>query len=374
MDKVFCKAPFLSVRSGEHQYLPACVHLTKERHTDLDSYLQSNALADLRERYSNPEADFDPGCRVCMKTESMGQKSYRLDLLEKWQDVDDLSQIIYLDIFPGNICNLRCMMCSPDVSSGLAAEHKQLGWIKNYKITDFSNRALLDIASLEKLRGVAFIGGEFFLTEKNKKILEICLDRNLSVRVVTNGTLLDEELLDILSSFHDLELDISMDGTNEVYELLRYPAKWKDIKDNLDILAERVGVRKMRCLCTVQPLNIQNVISLMDHNNRMKMSTKLHWLVEPEWLSWKILEDSEKQQIVDLLNQQLSIFKLARTQQEEINGLIESLITSKHDLGARKMFIDRFRKISYLRKYDTEDMPRYFGLLEYLSRAITDGY
>lgn len=368
---VFCKVPFVSVRSADF-YQPACVHTTNEKLTSLSDYLNSQSLSDLKEKYSDPNAKHDINCSKCSKTEAAGQPSYRTALNDKFKN-DKPGKIVYYDVFPGNICNLQCIMCSPDSSTALAAEHKQLKWINSYKHNDYSDRVLKDIDLLTDLTGIAIIGGEFFLTKKNKEILKKCQERKLAVRIVTNGTIIDEPLFQLLNEIDNLELQISVDGIEEIYELIRYPAKWKDWQLNARTITSKLLNRAdINFNCVVQPLNIQSIIPLLDHNNKLKVQTRLTWLAEPAWVSWALLNQEEKINIKNKLTNQLNEYKLTIKQKDRIEEILNSMDAQIFDNSIRKLFVSKFSQLVKFRKYDQTQLIQIFGVMDKLAMEVID--
>jgi sulfatase maturation enzyme AslB (radical SAM superfamily) len=364
--------PFISVRSQPGFYLPGCVHRTKEKTNDLTSYLNSNALKDLREEYLNPSAQFNEGCKRCQIAEAAKQPSYRTMLNERFKNYG-LEKIIYYDAFPGNVCNLKCLMCDHHTSSSIAAEYKQIGWITDYQFTDYSERIIEDLKNLPDLIEVSLIGGEFFLTKKNKEILQYCIDRKLSVTVTTNGTIIDEELLDLLLKINNLTLRMSVDGFKETYELIRYPATWENWNSNVSIIIKKLlNKAKLNFACVLQPLNLQSFVPLLDHNNKLKLKTDVTWIAEPSWLGWTILTLDEKILLAKYVNSQIYLYKLTNQQKTHLNSVLKELLEVEFNETNREMFIMKMKILLKHRRIPINIIRTQFGLLEDLSNKVID--
>ena len=219
-------------------------------------------------------------CSHCYYQESVGKKSYRESFNKEWLErsphggeikrrveksrvlnfqVD--SPPLYLDIRPGNKCNLKCRMCSPGNSSQIFKEQEVL--VKEGKLTDnlietsyFSgdqdafnnwhkNPRLWDnidrwIPGVKKLY---FTGGEPTLIEKNWQIIDKCIKGKYSHDVTLtfniNCTYVPDRLLNTFHHFSSVELNLSVDGHGGVQEYIRHPSKWKIIERNIERILER---------------------------------------------------------------------------------------------------------------------------------------
>jgi organic radical activating enzyme len=362
--------PFISVRSQPGFYLPGCVHKSKEKTTDLKSYLESDGLRDLRKEYSDPNAEFNKGCWKCKTAEAANQPSYRTKLNEKYKD-HGLDKIIYYDAHPGNICNLRCIMCVPANSSAIGAEYKQIGWVDDYQMTDYSDRVIADLENLPDLIEISLIGGEFFLTKKNAEILQYCIDKNIAVTIFTNGTTINESLLNLLTKVKNLTLQFSVDGFEETYELIRYPSNWEDWKATTSKIIDRLSKKaKMKFYCVLQPLNIQNFVQLLDHNNRSRLQTDTIWIAEPVWLGWSILTSEERAALIKQVESQMSLYTITTQQRKYIAGVLEALPKVEFNENNRRLFVTKMRTLLNHRRIPVIVIRKQFGLLEDLCNEV----
>lgn len=321
--------------------LPCCVYKTDSVYKTLEEYESSPEIRNLRSATKWPA-----GCEICKKQEDAGQRSYRLDSIHTWSDPNDHRK--RYEIFPSNVCNLKCLMCSPPYSTALAQERSSIGYkeaaqcVKEFDLTNES----IDIMQNEKnFHSITLIGGEFFLSKNNGQLLDFVIEKNIPLRVVTNATVVLDDYLDKLKSVKDLSLQISIDGVKESYEFMRWPAKWDKFSKNVDRLIAGLPTAKLNFHYVVQPLNIQNLIPTLDYTNRKVIPTRITNLVTPLYLSWEILKPTEKNTVADLLNEQMKQrYGLTRQQREFIAELIETVLKSEYSFSQRNRFIDFFNK------------------------------
>lgn len=142
-------------------------------------------------------------------------------------------------IFTGITCNLACTLCGPGASS-LWRSEMGLGKFTHDEYTLEPDEIVTEVADYDfsKLEHVTFGGGEPLL---NKSSLEIfrALDPSVDILFHSNGTTLpSQEYLDQFSRFDQFLLAFSIDDIEEQFELLRWPAKWGEVVDNISWMRE----------------------------------------------------------------------------------------------------------------------------------------
>jgi len=139
-----------------------------------------------------------------------------------------------LEINSTNVCNLACTHCSPDFSSRWAHLIKRL---EQEKVPHYRRPAELHKADpeamvrhvagldLTHLDVVCFKGGEPMLNPDVRAVLRYLDDRGILKRVrvtfVTNGSIVDDEILDLLRRAESVLMSISVDGIGRVQEYIR---------------------------------------------------------------------------------------------------------------------------------------------------------
>jgi sulfatase maturation enzyme AslB (radical SAM superfamily) len=128
-------------------------------------------------------------------------------------------------VFTGIICNLACTLCGPEASSLWRSELSAGKYTGNdIEVADYD---------FSKVDYVTFGGGEPLLNKSSLEIFKV-LNNDTSIQFHSNGTLLpSQEYLDQFARFNDFVLVFSIDDIEEQFELLRWPAKWNEVAENI---------------------------------------------------------------------------------------------------------------------------------------------
>jgi MoaA/NifB/PqqE/SkfB family radical SAM enzyme len=234
-------------------------------------------------------------CAACYKLEHVGIYSHRQIENHIWEKklgeeyINELvnetksdgsieSKWITLDLRLGNTCNLQCVMCRPIDSSKWVKhaiilkeelttdakwdwKHKvekystnNFDWYKNEKfLKDFYDSA-------DDIRHLIFGGGEPLYIKEHKEILQNLVEsgnsHHIELRYHTNGSIYDEEVVELWTKFKFVEVMISIDGAKEVNDYIRYPSNWSVIEENLKRYDNTPSMIDVKILCTVQMLNV----------------------------------------------------------------------------------------------------------------------
>ena len=70
--------------------------------------------------------EIPPRCHHCFDLEKDGLDSPRLEYLERFAR-DETNSLRYFDITLDNTCNLKCRMCTPKYSAGIAKDFEAIG-------------------------------------------------------------------------------------------------------------------------------------------------------------------------------------------------------------------------------------------------------
>lgn len=174
-----------------------------------------------------------PECINCQTSEEQGLSSRRLGS-NQWYNDHNLNnfdiELIRIDFWVGDLCNLKCAICGPENSS---AWKQELGWpITNRRIS--INKSWKDL-DLTTIRYVHFNGGEPLLSKEHINLLDaIPYKENVHIFYNTNATVKpSDKLLDLWSRFKLIQLDFSIDDIDDRFHYQRYPAVWENVVDNL---------------------------------------------------------------------------------------------------------------------------------------------
>lgn len=154
--------------------------------------------------------------------------------------------ITHLDLRFSNVCNLSCRMCWPASSSTLVQEHRE--FLKNNTISPWGNNTFvthnwyddkqaLELASITTLKEVYLTGGEPMMVKGLLRFIKM-LDKNVTLRFNTNGTLLNLKFLEEIKKFKNVNMCFSIDGIGKVNDYIRWGSNWEDVYRNFKICKE----------------------------------------------------------------------------------------------------------------------------------------
>lgn len=172
-------------------------------------------------------------CNNCKQNENQGLISRRQGSNSWYRDNDMYNtdvELVRLDYWTGNLCNLACVICGPEFSS---VWKQELNYPIESKKTIVNN--FWTSLDTSHLRYVHFNGGEPLLSKEHVKFLHALSNKNLiHISYNTNGTVLpSQELIDLWSQYKLVQLDFSIDDIGARFEYQRYPAKWSKVASNL---------------------------------------------------------------------------------------------------------------------------------------------
>jgi len=236
-------------------------------------------MNDLRDRFLAGEKP--SACDSCWKQEAAGNTSKRQHM---WHKAPAIGQVHisknivaprFIDLKLGNICNLKCRICSPDSSSIWANEMAKFDpdrkkyWTKYNKDGLWprqKNKFYEDLVKhIESVRFFEITGGEPLMIKEQFQVLQRCVDmgaaKNIEVHYNTNGTQFPEkELNEIWPHFKRIEVAFSIDDIKERFEYQRHPAKWDVVNENI-LKFKNSGLKNLSTqVCTT--LNVFNIAYL----------------------------------------------------------------------------------------------------------------
>jgi molybdenum cofactor biosynthesis enzyme MoaA len=181
-----------------------------------------------------------PGCSKCYIDEKATGDSLRIrniKLIEELVPIKfkppDSPILKYIDIAFSNLCNNRCRMCGPELSTNWYPDAKKLNIPINRGIVD--NSDYLANADFSQLSVVKVIGGESLLEqEKFISFLERCNRSQLKLEIITNGSVLPEpRLYKLIKECKKVKWIVSIDAYGHLNDFLRKGSSWAKVTENL---------------------------------------------------------------------------------------------------------------------------------------------
>lgn len=406
----FCTIPFVSlVVNTDGAIRPCCMikgQYSQLKKLDGTKYTVKDNLNDAwnsdemrRMRMAMINGEKLEGCNVCYLQESSGRTSNRQYANSEW--TQKLSQkeiskkidqaivtggeidynIAYLDLRLGNLCNLKCRMCSPFNSSQIAKEHLDLEqrdsaykvvWASTFGKFDprfndiqewFDKDILWDqvIDMIPNLHKVYMTGGEPTLINNNFKFMQECINRdrrNIVLFFNTNCTNVNKKFTNLISQFNRVNINASIDGVGTVNDYIRAPSHWDQISKNVELLAQMPNVH-LGITPTVQVYNIFNLVDTLKWVDSLNKKYNKYIFVDflinvhPKHLAVGILPDEIRHSVAaDLIDYKNTYFNKNTPELtvNSVNGII-GLLEQERSLDWKEQ-ITKFK--IYTKSLDVE--------------------
>jgi sulfatase maturation enzyme AslB (radical SAM superfamily) len=270
---VICPMPFIQFSTTTMGNYQACCIAKQVDSMSFDNttpmeFFNSDHMKQLRYDMANGvKSDlYNYTCSNCIIQEKLYNKSKRLDSLEHGihgnlvsdktlssvmkekdtslepKDIDHLKMKVF-----GNVCNLTCVMCYPEVSSALAAEMKKFGTLptKFKGKTVFNGYKTIDKDKLYSeldvicpaIREFEIVGGEPLMMKDALEMIEWIISngysKNMEFRIITNATVSNLEFMSLMKYFKRATFIISLDGFGKKDEYIRTGTIWEEKINNI---------------------------------------------------------------------------------------------------------------------------------------------
>lgn len=336
----FCVLPWMHVFADESGVMYPCCRSVGSQLPNVDEDGQPYRIQDegrLVEGWNSAymrklrldmlEARRPRPCERCYMYDDLGIRSHRLsanttyrsriaEFLARGDDEQRVPLDLHsVDLRLGNLCNLRCRMCSPQSSKALIQE-----WADLYRVPSdheaFDRFRRLDWFSSEsfwkifekhtpQLEWLHFAGGEPLLVPQMfdflQRLVELGRAEHITLNYTTNGTALPKRIYELWPHFQNVRVTVSLDGFDKVNSFIRHPANWRTIDRNLRILDEHAD--QLNCSgglglnTTVQMFNIFRLDDLLRYvakTLRRFEPPNLTLLTYPEHFSIQLLPPAMK--------------------------------------------------------------------------------
>ncbi len=337
LPKTICPLPWTQIKiHANGDMAPCCLYDYKNAFLDsqgksininthtISEFYHSDRVKQIR--HDMISGVYHKGCSACWNAEEkyfsstrthaftvQGKDFYPIDYKK-----DSIDSFMALDLEMGNLCNLKCNICSWARSSQIAAEVIKLTPTMSDKIKKFNRDAswVDDTATLEKIiefdeniKFLEFEGGEPLLHIYHHDLLKHFVDidqaQNIRLRYSTNGTIFPDKMLPIWEKFKEVNVCLSIDDIGKRFEYQRTNAEWKTVEQNLQKFRDcNVTTLKPSIFATV---NLQNVFYLPELLEYFK---KYNWPVIFSLLSIpkELALGSMPQQAKDMVLEKLCSF------------------------------------------------------------------
>jgi organic radical activating enzyme len=334
---------------------------------DAESIWNGQYLRDLR-------TDLNAGvkhknCQQCWDEEAAGYPSKRIRDNERWSQLDFVptgATPKLLDLSLGNTCNLACRTCGTFASSRWYKEsqRQQLNPVQRTELKVLNDTiaasydeqaniwSFLD-KTLPEVLHIDFYGGEPMLVKRHWAMLDNIPDsqaENISLHFNTNGTQWDDEYAATLKRFKAVIIDLSIDGVEDKFEYMRWPAQWSEVSNNIlrfkQLSDENPQIQVGICV-TLSILNIWSLPETLDYVHKTGLSCYLNLLFQPASMCLKNLPDNARDLVLD---------RLAAIEHNQIASVREFIRSNNFDLNLRRELFRTLQEHDTLRNQSFRSM------------------
>ena len=315
----FCVRPFVGLEiTSQGDFAPCCDYNRKydgynlQTHT-IDDVLASEEIIKLKQSFLQGERPRK--CDKCWRNEANGLDSQRLNSNREFRPViadiksAEYNKIQAFDLKMGNTCNQMCVICDYGSSSMLKAETKsifpefrldQIDWTRNDENWDKINDRIQDLTRID------VYGGEPWLLKPHWKLIDRLIEsgksQDIHINYATNGSVLNDKILERLRKFKKTSVLFSADGIEKTFEYSRYPAKWNVFQENLNQMRQfQSEIQFFAIAYTVSIYSIFNLRKSLEYYTDLGVKTWIN-TVNQRFYDIKSLPQKLKQIALEDLN------------------------------------------------------------------------
>jgi MoaA/NifB/PqqE/SkfB family radical SAM enzyme len=403
LEEHICPAPWLHACINTNGRLKLCCNsnTTPQEYRfyeNFNEYWNSDYLNNLRGELKT--AQRPEMCNSCWKKEAQGVQSLRNSMINTLKDHGDWDSFvahvenntvpstpIELDLKLGNYCNLTCRMCSSYSSSSYATEFKKIygdtgidygqnADEKNYVQSKWYNderfETLLKKMIDDGLQKIKFTGGEPMMVPGCKRFIEYCIHTNkakdIELALITNGTLINDEWIDLIQQFKHTSLILSIDGVGNTFEYIRHPAKWDDMVKVFKKL-DKFKQTKMMTFC-LQALNVLEPARVLDLALEYSIMPSLITLDTPNYMDVLHIPNELRNDATESLKKSLPYYTFRQANgrvRSRCEAFFHSALNKIEKCKYNKQMSDRFVEINRLKdkyknqSWDSFELAKYYG-------------
>ena len=340
---IFCNVPWTNIHVYWDGSYGMCCSEKDKPYDAAETYRYNLSVMPMHEWYNSlPVRSFRqkilssepiPACAACYSEEAVGHESRRIrenfksaiftekafersylqspwvDKFEHSRSGNSLEDHVPIDwhIDFGNECNLACKMCDEEASSSIASTLRRHGltdvqpkvtWTKNKKA--WANfLAAVDAMPINRLH---VMGGEPVMMKKYHEFIDYLVDNKrfeISLSFVSNGTIIDQSLIDKLKLFRNVDIEISIETMDKSNDYIRQGSTIEQMRSNLSNLIAQQDDKLQIVLRTVpQLLSISRYVDVIRYAWENKIVIEPIPLTQPASMRIDVLPWQFRQQYV----------------------------------------------------------------------------
>ena len=327
-------------------------------------------------------------CKKCVEQESRGYKSMRSiinkDINFNSTDSEGKVKIMpnTMELHYGNVCNLKCRMCSQNYSNQIGKELLEIGqkdknfiewvikesgnvnnWTNNLSIEyswfqNKKNKNKLNDFISKNINILTVIGGEPTIIPEFYDLFDYCEKQNTlkskHFTIVTNLTNTNPKMVQWLSKLKNWTIWASLDGIGERTEYIRYPSNFKKIQENLlfyKSLCKEYKNGKIIFSPAIQLLNIDQLDEMLEWfiilaEDKWTYNFDVSWMAQvwyPRICNYDIAPRDYRLKVADKLEKKVEFFKNYKTiinfYENQIENLRKDVLDQNTEKHLQKCFI-----------------------------------
>jgi len=294
-----------------------------------------------------------PACVKCVKQEEQGYQSMR-STNNKERLIQNTGPDGFMNLLPssleihfGNMCNLKCKMCSQNYSNQIGKELIEMGqddpewlswvmqqsgnvnnwtnnlsveykWFKNPKV---ANKLIKWIS--DHISTLTILGGEPTIIPEFWNIFDYCEKQGTlekkDVTIVTNLTNVNPRVKQWLPKLKNWTIWASVDGVGERTEYIRYPSNWEKVVENLNFYKSLLNDKSNGKIIFSPAISLLNIDQLDDmliwqkdfSEGQWNNYYDLSWMAQvwyPKMLNYDIAPIDYRHKIADKLEKNRNKF------------------------------------------------------------------
>jgi len=380
--KTFCVLPFTSLSVEANGEVKICC-MSSDRlkingnNTFLNDYTleefwNCDQINEVRDALNNGE--YHPNCNLCWVEEKAERNSKRIRDNKEHEELldNDLSQPQILDLKLGNKCNIACRTCGTHSSTGWLEEElffanedqaKQINTHMDQISKCFSTENTLWKTLdnwLPNINHFDFYGGEPMIIQEQwnliKKSVELGYSKNQKLHYNTNGTVFRTKYLNWLKEFGWVDIQFSIDGIEDRFEFMRYPAKWKRVLSNIkkymafrDEQPETVSAGVCLTISNFNVYYIDEVVNFFEKQNIGVYLNLVHW---PSYQNITNIPTEVKQKIEEKVRDGLKDASTDWHAYRGIDNIINFMHSKEYNVDDYNRWVNEIKEHDKYRKQD----------------------
>jgi molybdenum cofactor biosynthesis enzyme MoaA len=363
----FCILPFVGMNVHINGGLTPCCYQdrgpdVKYRFQDYQQWRQEG-LADLKRDLLTGVRNSQ--CRRCWDEEDAGADSYRqqhnkqypnhpawkIDVTEPgWENLIYDFRMLHLEF--DSLCNLRCIMCHPTVSTSLETEYKlnadryqPFTGILNFEKIKWTETEQFEklLSALQNVDTLMVTGGEPLTNPTFIRLLKSFPNlEELNISVTTNATVIKDDVYELLSRAKTSSITVSLEGIGAHNDYLRHGSDWDTVDANIQKLAQLPNWRwiPINIATVLQYTSLWSLSPLIDYCVERGYNLRINHLHHPDYLTLSCMEDKERKRFVAQLRKKFKGLYISRREPrgKQITYAIDTLLNTEFNAKSREKF------------------------------------